>query len=156
MIFDELVNKINSLGVSYDIIGHAEIRSVSEGFQSLDILHEKVLKTIGFDVEGKYYFVVIPALQKVDYKKMSDIIGVKRKSICMILPDVLEKELGYQVGGVSPIHVDSKINVLVDRQICDMDFVFCGIGERDKTLKISSKDLIFASDALICDLIKKY
>lgn len=154
ILFDKLINKLNCMAIQYEIIEHEKITCVDDGIKLLDFAQEKVLKTIGFTVENKYLFVVLQGCRKLDYKKLEKACGIKRKSLNMISSDVLENELGYQVGGLSPIHLDDRIDVIIDSQIQELDIVFCGIGLNTRTLKISSQDLIEASDATVSDLVK--
>ena len=140
------------MSIPYEIIEHNEISCVDDGIMLLDFPEEYILKTIGFETGNKYIFAVLQARKKIDYKKFVQIVGIKRKSLKMIPVDVLENGLGYQSGGLSPIHVDDRISVFIDTEISKLEEVFCGIGVRNKTLKISSKDLILASKAIVGDL----
>ena len=147
-----LIDKLSFMSIPYEIIEHDEISCVDDGIMLLDFPEEHILKTIGFEAGNRYIFTVLQARKKLDYKKLVQIGEIKRKSLKMISVDVLESELGYQPGGLSPIHVDDRINVFIDIGISKLDEVFCGIGVRNKTLKISSKNLILASKAIVGDL----
>lgn len=153
-LYDILIKKLSSMSISYEIIEHDEISCVDDGIMLLDFPEDLILKTIGFETENRYIFAVIQARKKLDYKKLTQIVGIKRKYLKMIPVEVLENELGYQSGGLSPIHIDDRINVFIDIGISKLVEVFCGIGVRNKTLKISSKNLILASKAIVGDLAK--
>ena len=150
---DVLIKKLSMMGISYEIIEHEEILCVDDGIKLLKFPEENILKTIGFEVNNKYIFAVLQGKKRLDYKKLVQSLQIKRKSLKMIPTSVLEKELGYQVGGLSPIHIDERINVFVDTEILSLDKVFCGIGVRNKTLKISSEDLILVSKATVLNLV---
>lgn len=153
-ISNVLINKLSSMDIPYEIFEHNEISCVSDGIALLDFPEEEVLKTIGFVAGDKYIFAVLQGGKKLDYNKLIQSFGIKRKFLKMLSVDVVENELGYQSGGLSPIHVDDRINVVIDIGVSKLDVVYCGIGVRNKTLKILSKDLILASNAIVLDLVK--
>lgn len=154
-IFDLLIEKLDRTGLPYEIIEHDEITNVDDGVALLNLSEENILKTIGFLANRSFVFVVLQGRKRIDYKKLTQILEIKRESLKMLKVDIIETELGYQLGGLSPIHTDNRINVLMDVNILKVNEVFCGIGVRNKTLRMTPKNLILASEAVLRDLIKE-
>lgn len=112
------------------------------------------MKTIGFNTGEQFIFAVLQGRKRIDYKKLAKAVGCKRKSLKMLSSDIVETELGYQIGGLSPLHIDERVTVYFDSEIAALGSVFCGIGVRNKTLKILSSDLISVTKGIVVDLVE--
>lgn len=155
MVSRECIKKLNDMNVEYQLIEHDEITCVEDGIKVLDVDIHAVLKTIGFSCDEGYIFVVLQGHCRLDYKKLETVSGIKRNKLKKIDPYILENELGYQAGGLSPIHLREDIKVFVDDAVQSLQYVLCGIGTRNQTLKIQSKDLIDVSEAILVNIRKE-
>ena len=85
-----------------------------------------MLKTVAFQVkQAGWVLVAVGSEDRVDYRRLAA-LGVKRGQIIQPVPEVLEAELGFQVGGVCPIPPGPGVRVVFDTQILAMDTVYCG------------------------------
>jgi len=66
----------------------------------------------------------------------------------------IEKELGYQIGGISPIPTVSNIVVIIDKKVLGKEKIYCGIGVRTKSLELKSSDLVKIVGAKVSDITK--
>ncbi|MCI1857841.1 MAG: YbaK/EbsC family protein [Sporolactobacillus sp.] len=154
-VSDALIELLDVKQIDYQLINHAEITNVEAGLATLhDVAAESVIKTIGFDAAGQSVFVALQGPKKIDYGKLSRVLGIKRSKLRMLAADVVEQELGYQVGGLSPLHVDNKIHVYFDQAVAKLTIVYCGIGVRNRTLKLAAHDLIAAANGKLADLVR--
>lgn len=154
-LFESLVELLASKGTPYEIIEHEEVAGDEDGATLLQFPAESILKTIGFGVGDRYAFVGLQLEKRIDYKRLAQALQVKRERLSLLPAKVVEDELGYQIGGLSPIHVDARISVLLDTAIVELDTVYCGIGVRNRTLKMSPLDLVQASGASLLNLARQ-
>jgi Cys-tRNA(Pro)/Cys-tRNA(Cys) deacylase len=101
------------------------------------------VKTLVFRTPGGGHdLAVLRALDKVDYKSLAHALGVRRKDLRTAEPDALARDLGFEVGGVSPITSHEAAIVLVDLRVNGLETVYCGTGNNRSTLQIAADDLI--------------
>jgi Cys-tRNA(Pro)/Cys-tRNA(Cys) deacylase len=67
---------------------------------------------------------------------------VRRKDLRAADPGALAGDLGFEVGGVSPIAAYEAATVLVDLRVSELETVYCGAGNSRSTLEIAADDLI--------------
>jgi len=149
---DFFILDLISKKIPYEIIEHDEITCVEDGVKLLMFPEENILKTIGFKARERLIFLVLQGKKRINYKKIIRILNISRNELKMLPNEIIENELGYQVGALSPLRSDDKIEVFVDDEVLKLDIVFCGIGVRNRTLKISSEHLIIASDATLANI----
>ena len=154
VLSNSLIESLNAQKIPFEIIEHDEITCVDDGVKLLHFPENQILKTIGFIANEHFIFVALQGRKRVDYKKLVQALGFKREILKMLPIEIVEVELGYQAGGLSPLHVDPRISVFIDSEVLRLDTVFCGIGVRNKTLKISPSNLIMASEAVAIELAK--
>ena len=150
---NKLINIISEHGMKYEIFYHDDIFSASEGKDLKLFPSEKVLKTLAFLIDDRFIFAVLRADQQIDYSKLAIAIKSHRKKIKKIPAKTIE-ELGYQIGGVSPLHLDSRIDTIFDIGAMEQEEVYCGIGARNMTLKMESQDLLSLSQGAVHDISK--
>lgn len=153
-LFKSLVEILNQKNISYELIEHEGIMNVDEGINLLKFSEEETLKTLAFTDGKQSIFLVLQGRRNVDYKKLAQALEVKRSNLKKLSADIVVNQLGYQVGGLSPLHKDENISVYFDEKIAQLTTVYCGIGLRNKTLKILSKDLISASNGQLIAFAK--
>ncbi len=150
--FDAIKKLLDEKNIVYVIHQHDKVYTVDDVKRKVDYDYTCGFKTLAFVVNADYYFVVINALDKVDYKKLASAMGVKRKAIRLAKLDELASKFAYDLGGLSPIPLDSTIKVLFDKKISQISRVYCGVGDNDKSLEISNEDLIKISSGIVCDI----
>jgi Cys-tRNA(Pro)/Cys-tRNA(Cys) deacylase len=153
-VYESLLNILQESNLPFEIIEHDEITCVDDGVSLLGFDGDCIIKTLGFDADGAYVFIAVQGYKRLDYKKLVQTLKIKRDKLKKISPEIVENDLGYQQGGLSPLTSDARISVYFDSGIIEMEIVYCGIGTRDKTLKISPKNLIYISGGIVADLSK--
>jgi Cys-tRNA(Pro) deacylase len=151
--FNEIVKILEQNNIKYKIHSHEDILNVYDAEKKLDYDCSKGFKTLAFVVGKKYVFVVLNGRAKLNYKKLADILDIKRNELQMADINELESKFGYTVGGISPIPVSDEISVIFDSQILDFAKVYCGMGESNKSLEIESQDLINVSKGKVFNII---
>lgn len=160
MTFDNLVENVRSLlekkEVEFKIIPHNGIHgkqtAVAAEIHGVGI--ESILKTLIFKCKNKTYVcATITGSQKVDLKKLRDVVGAKIDRLAT--PAEIEALTGHPVGGVPPVGLPKNIPFVVDREVGKQEWVFSSAGSPYVGLKMHSKDLLRITNAKIADIAEK-
>ncbi|MCS7364750.1 MAG: YbaK/EbsC family protein [archaeon GB-1867-035] len=139
---------------------HAEIlyfkdtvESVEAASKASGIPPEKIVKTLLVKVNGEIIAVLIPGNNRLDYKKLKKVTNSKR--VRLLYPHEVKNISGFRIGEVSPLTpLFTKLKVIADRKIQDLDVVLVGGGTLKSLVKIKVKELIRVIDPLITDVTK--
>jgi prolyl-tRNA editing enzyme YbaK/EbsC (Cys-tRNA(Pro) deacylase) len=108
---------------------------------------------LAFQICDRLVLIVLHGRDKIDYKKTCDFFGVKRKDFNVASMELLGK-WGYTPGGISPIPITENTEVIIDSKILEYEKILCGSGDGEKTIEISSKDLLNITGAAIQKIVK--
>ena len=100
----------------------------------------------------QWVLAATPHIDRVDYKKLAAALGVNRRSLRSVSPGDVERELGFQVGGIGPFALRDGVQVVFDEACSDLGKVFCGAGINTVTLEIDVADLIRLSAAIVAPI----
>ena len=111
-----------------------------------DISPEEICKTILVKQKTRYYAVFLRGADKIDFKKLKDVIG--KVSIASRV-EVLAVS-GVEPGAVCPLLVD--IPVLIDRRVLRLKKLNFGSGNHIFGVEIASGDLIHVLDYRLVEI----
>lgn len=150
MILEKIIKKLKAEGVRFRIHEHEPVLTMQDVLDKLPFSKDRLLKTLVFKVKGSgWIFAVVRAKDMVDYRALSQILGVPRSDIKFPTTDDIKTQLGLQVGGICPVPVRDDILVVFDKHILGMDTVYCGAGQNDCTLEIKADDIVRVCNARI-------
>lgn len=151
----------------YEVIEHDQVLSVEDVKKVLKLnLIERMVKTIIFrdKKHSRYISVSIPSSKKIDTQFIISYISSIEKynrfdSEGRLIPInvnnfkfATEREiikLGFPIGGISPIgfNPDFEVIKIIDQELLDIEgYLYMGIGDNQKTLKINSNEFKKLSD----------
>ncbi|MCJ7730840.1 YbaK/EbsC family protein [Candidatus Bathyarchaeota archaeon] len=111
-----------------------------------DISSEEICKTILVKQKTRYYAVFLRGADKIDFKKLKDVIGkvsiASRKEVVEVT--------GVEPGAVCPLLVD--IPVLVDRRVLRLKKLNFGSGDHLFGVEIASGDLELVLDYRLVEI----
>lgn len=143
---------LDNAGVRYRV--HVHPPRVSFDEHTLDPAFDPAVavKSLAFRLsDGSYVIVGLRAQARADYKRIADILGVRRADLKAASADALETDLDMQPGGVVALPLRGAL-VLLDHDVCILDTAFCGSGRNDATIEISGKDLRWIANAKVGQL----
>ncbi len=151
--YEKILKSLENSEKEYNVYSHNDISTFEMGIKNTNFDIDKIVKTLAFKVNDTIIFVSLLGIDKLDYKKLADTLNVSRSSLKMVEQDEL-KNLGFEIGGISPIFPDSKSIILLDENISSLDQIYCGIGLRSKTLQINPIDLQSITNAKFVEIAK--
>jgi prolyl-tRNA editing enzyme YbaK/EbsC (Cys-tRNA(Pro) deacylase) len=111
-----------------------------------DINPDEICKTIVVKQKAQYYAVFLRGADKIDFKKLKDVIGKVSIASMKEVVDVT----GVEPGAVCPLLVD--IPVLVDRRVLQLKKLNFGSGNHLFGVEIASGDLIHVLDYRLVEI----
>lgn len=147
---------LSSLKIPFDTVEY-DAEEVGENFGMYiagltGIPCEMSFKTLV--AKGSEYMVMcIPVDREVDLKKLAKVSGNKKVELLGV------KELlpvtGYIRGGVSPIGMKKKYKTFIQESCTEHSKIAVSGGVCGVTLLLSPDDLKYATDGMLCDIIKE-
>jgi Cys-tRNA(Pro)/Cys-tRNA(Cys) deacylase len=153
--YQKIINILDKNNIKYKVHTHEEIRRVKEAKGKVDFDIDKCFKTLAFEYNEKFIFIALLAEDKLKYSKLCSKFNIKRSDLKKADSEKLEKEYGYESGGIAPMSISKDIIVIFDEKIKVKDIIFCGSGKRNKTIEISAKDIIKLEGVIVLDVAEK-
>ncbi len=152
-----IIDLLTARGVRFRVHEHPDSRTVEDARTRLPFPLDQLLKTVAFRVKnGPWLLVACKGQDRVDYRKLAAVAGVRRADIVQPAPEEIEAALVYVIGGVAPFPPNAETRTLVDAGVAaTMETVYCGIGRTDRTLEIAIADVIAVSGALVAPIAQE-
>ncbi len=148
---NDLAEFLKRAGVNYEILYHGETYSAEKASKVLNVDIKSVAKSVLFmsDTETPV-LVVLRGDKRVSQNRLAKELGFKK--LRLATEEEVVKTTGYRPGAVPPVAHKSKILTVVDRDLNELEYVFCGGGSVGATLKIRVSDIIKLQDAKVMDV----
>ena len=149
---------IESLDVLCTIRYHrdfpADIRTPADFADALGYELARITKSVFCRAQskGSYAVLVAPMDQRIDFKRAAQALDAGRLEVAS--PEELEQITGYPRHGVSPFGLDSKVSVVVARELLRYESVLVGAGALGVEIEVSPLELIDATKALVENIAK--
>jgi len=146
-----LENYLKQNNVWYRFISKPETIHTADAARVAGIELRRVTKNLVCKTsEGEYVLLIIPGDKKVNMKKASEVLKVKK--VYLMPFDKAEEISGYPPGGTPSVGHKTKMKVIVDKSILNYVTVYCGGGSRDKLLELKTSDIVRLNNAIIADI----
>lgn len=127
-----------------------EVKSVEQSANVSKTDPNTHIKSIVFNNDGKAIVAIVSGMDRVDVKKIKNILDIKRPSIAG--PEEILKLTGFPVGGVPPFGFEAVF--LIDNKIMEMDEVISGGGSPYCLLSTTPEEIKKATNAKVADIKK--
>jgi Ala-tRNA(Pro) deacylase len=151
----ELTDLLDKDGVQYERLPHAHTERAADEAKALGVAPDEVGKTLVLSTPAGYVRVVLPASERLDLRKVGDVLGLGKKEVHLSTEDALARDYPeFDLGAVPPLGGGRKDGVLIDSRLAERDSVVVEAGSHDESLRIPSADLVRLTDAEVVDLCK--
>jgi len=143
-------------GVDFEILWHRECdgRTSSEAARAWGTTVDKVIKSlILLDRRGEALMVLVQGDRRLDLKRTE--LLTNRSGLRLGRPDEVLQLTGFNVGGIPPIDLESKMQVVVDEGLTELDWAFGSAGSPYAGLKIGPMDLVRLNNAVVGQVVEK-
>lgn len=144
------VEAADALGVSYRVIRHGPVRSLTEAAHARDVAPADVVKTMVVRRgDDDFLFVLVPGDRAISWPKLRRILGVSRLS----MPDaeVARQATGYERGTITPLGSARSWPVVADERLLGRQITL-GAGEHGVALAVNADEILHALDASLADI----
>lgn len=144
--YQRVTTILDETGADYRVIEHLPVLSVGDVREEIGDKPGAMIKTVIFrdKSSGRLVIVVLPAERRVNKKRLASAIGYIPQKL-VFAPEREILELGFPLGGVAPFGYPEDLDAvfLVDSSVMKLrkKWLFTGIGDNQKTLKIRAVDL---------------
>ena len=115
-------------------------RTSQEAASALGVAVGQIAKSLVFLADGEPVMVVASGADRVDTGRLAAHVGVT--SIRRADAERVRAATGYPIGGVSPVGLDGRLRVLVDRALAPFDVVWAAAGTPNSVFPTTFAELL--------------
>ncbi len=149
---DKIIKILKQLDINTEIITFSQsTKTAKDAANALNCEIAQIVKSLIFVGKNskKPILILASGINRVDEEKVSKIIG---EFIEKADADFVREKTGFSIGGVSPIGHKNEIDIYIDKDLLNFEFVWAAAGTPNSVFKISSKTLIQITNAKIIEI----
>ncbi|MFN3412294.1 MAG: YbaK/EbsC family protein [Exilispira sp.] len=149
---DKIIKILKELDINTEIISFSQsTKTAKEAANALNCEIAQIVKSLIFVGKNskKPVLILTSGINRVDEEKVSKIIG---EFIEKADADFVKEKTGFSIGGVCPIGHKNKIDIYIDKDLMNFEFVWAAAGTSNSVFKISSKTLLQITNAKIIEI----
>ena len=127
-------------------------RSANDAASTLNCDVGAIVKSLLFKTDDSFIICLISGDKKCSLNKLKFFLN--KKNVCMASAKEVKDNTGFSIGGVSPVGLIKKINVLVDRSLNRFENVFAAAGHPNCVFKISYEQLVKITNGLEKEIVE--
>ena len=153
MASTDVTRVLDEGGASYELLPHAHTERAADEAQALGLSPDEVAKTLVLAVPDGHVRAVLPASERIDLRKVREILGVGKKKVHLASEEDLTRDYPeFDLGAVPPFGGGSRDPVLVDRRVAERNAVVLEAGSHDESIQLRTEDLVRLTEAEVVDI----
>ncbi|MGH3052591.1 MAG: aminoacyl-tRNA deacylase [Gaiellaceae bacterium] len=150
-----MTSLLDEAGVDYEVLEHAHTERAADEAAALAVPPEEVAKTLVLITPEGNVRAVLPASERVDLRKVGDLMGVSGKKVGLASEDDLTRDYGeFELGAVPPFGGKAD-PVIVDPRLGERDAVVLEAGSHERSVRMKAADLVRLSGAQVADISRE-
>ncbi len=141
------IEKINESKIDYKIYDLDKL--------DLDTNIHNCVKALVLEIKNKTYIIALKLVNKLDYRKLADIVDVNRQDIKIADESVIRNILECEPGDIPPYCNKCGLQIIYDKKILDIDIMYCSAGIKNRVIQIETNKLINCIQPHIHDIVKE-
>jgi len=148
---ESLVQQLERASIAYELIGHPRTTSAADEARTLGLDLHEVAKTVVLVTPDGFVRAVLPASERVDLRKVRTVLD--NRDVQLATEEVLAGAYpDFELGAVPPLSGAGGDRILVDRSLCENEWVVLEAGTHEQSLRLRTTDLVELSGAQLADL----
>jgi Ala-tRNA(Pro) deacylase len=144
---------LDAQGVKYELLPHAHTESALAEAEALGVDPADVAKTLVVATAEGYVRAVIPASERLDLRKLSALLGERKKELHLASEADLARDYGeFDLGAVPPLGGSRRDPVVIDRGLAGRELLVLEAGSHDESIRLSRADLVRMTGAQVADI----
>jgi Ala-tRNA(Pro) deacylase len=153
MTTDALTNVLDSEGVEYELLPHAHTESALAEAHALALDPMDVAKTLVVDTPKGHVRAVLPATERLDLGKLSELLGFGKKEIQLASESALARDYPeFDLGAVPPLGGSRREPVVIDARIAERESIVLEAGTHEESVRVGREALMKATGAKVADI----
>lgn len=145
------MKELERASIDYELIDHPRTTTAAAEAHVLGLEPREVAKTLVLSTPDGFLRAVLPASERLDLGKVRTLLGTKDVQLATegVLAGAYPE---FELGAVPPLTGGDGDRVLVDRRLCENEWVVLEAGTHEQSLRLRTSDLVELSDARLVDL----
>jgi Ala-tRNA(Pro) deacylase len=144
---------LDSEGVEYQLLPHAHTESAFDEAHALGVDPADVAKTLVVATAEGYVRAVVPASERLDLKKLRELLGAGKDEVKLASEDDLRRDYGeFELGAVPPFGGSRRDPVVIDSRLAEHDWLMVEAGSHDESIRLAHDDLVRITGARVADI----
>jgi Ala-tRNA(Pro) deacylase len=150
---EDLTSVLEAAGASYDVLPHAHTETAAAEAEALGLTPADVAKTLVVATPEGYVRAVVPASERIDLRKLSDLLGAARKAIGLASEEELVRDYPeFDLGAVPPVGGARRDPVVLDSRLAERDSIVFEAGSHEESVRLDPAELVRISGAQVADI----
>jgi prolyl-tRNA editing enzyme YbaK/EbsC (Cys-tRNA(Pro) deacylase) len=138
----DLVRFIEEQGITAELIHlPEETPTVEAAAAAVQAEPDQIGKSILFLADGDPRLIIANGLNRVDYKKLADYLGVSRRRIKLAKADEVLAITGYPVGTVPPFGHHQPVPTIIEANVMKQTDLYAGGGAINALVRLTTAEL---------------
>ena len=143
---------LDEAGVDYELLEHAHTERAADEAAALGVAPEEVAKTLVLTTPEGNVRAVLPASERVDLRKVGDLVGVSGKKVQLASEDDIARDYPeFELGAVPPFGGKAD-RVIVDVRLAERDSLVLEAGSHERSVRMKAADLVSMTGAQVADI----
>jgi Ala-tRNA(Pro) deacylase len=138
--------------VGYEVLEHTHTERAADEAAALGVAPEEVAKTLVLTTPEGNVRAVLPASERVDLRKVGDLVGVSGKKVQLASEEDLARDYPeFELGAVPPFGGRAD-RVIVDLRLAERDSLVLEAGSHERSVRMKAADLVRVTGAQVADI----
>jgi Ala-tRNA(Pro) deacylase len=144
---------LEAQGVEYELLPHRHTESALAEAEALGVDPADVAKTLVVATAEGYVRAVLPASERLDLRKLRELLGEGKKEVHLASEDDLARDYGeFDLGAVPPFGGSRRDPIVIDRRLTARESLVLEAGSHDESIRIAREDLVRVTGAQVADI----
>ena len=129
---------------------NSSARTAIDAANSLKCEVGAIVKSLLLKADDGFVLCLVSGDKKCSLNKVKKITG--KKDVCMANADDVKKQTGFTIGGVSPVGLINKLEILIDDKLNRFQDIFAAAGHPNAVFKVDLNSLNKITKGKIMDI----
>jgi Ala-tRNA(Pro) deacylase len=150
---DRTTQHLDEQGIEHEVVEHEQAFTASGEALASGVRPDNAAKSVLLHDEGGYRLVVIPASDRLDLRKVCDLLDTSKAKVRLATEDEMRVDFpDFELGAIPPLGEMLPAPEIVDTRVLDHDRVLCNGGDHSHSVLLDPREIVRASDAQVADV----
>ena len=150
---EDLTSVLDAAGARYDLLPHAHTETAAAEAEALGLAPADVAKTLVVATPEGFVRAVVPASERIDLGKLSEIVGERKKALRLASEEELERDYpDFELGAVPPVGGARRDPVVLDSRLAERESIVFEAGSHEESVRLAPAELVRVAGAEVADI----